>query len=173
MKSLGKCVYCIETVSEIGAFVKLSAGKHAHMNCYYEAVFKDAFERGRKAVLDEITQKQVDKVKFEETQAKLAYENARRCEKCGVAMLAERPAALPSVYATVLPASSDARQCSDCVRAEVGARAVARRPAAPASAAEAIRTAPTRLAEVPKGISEEDKKVLDRARETGIAIDLD
>lgn len=173
MKALGKCVYCAETVSEIGAYAKISASKYAHLACLSQSVYSEGCEFGRKSVLDEQAQKTADKIAFEKTKAVLAYDAARRCEKCGVTMLTDRPDALPDSYASRQPSSSDARQCSDCVRAEIGARAGARRTAAPTSAAEAIRTAPTRPAEVPKEISEEDKKVLDRARETGIAIDLD
>lgn len=147
MKSLGKCIYCTETVSEIGAYVKISSSRHAHVHCHVDPLVAVAREEGRKAVLDEIAQKQADKLAFEETRAKLAYGTARRCEKCGVAMLADRPDALPGAYTVRAPSSSDQRQCSECVRAEIGARAGARRTAAPASAAEAIRTAPTRPAD--------------------------
>lgn len=140
MKSLGKCAYCTETVSEIGAYAKLSANKYAHLKCYNEK----ALEAGKAMLLAEQEIREIEKSQLAETQAKIAYENARRCEKCGVAMLAERPAALPTVYITVLPASSDSRQCADCQRIEIRARAGARRTAVPASAAEAIRTAPTR-----------------------------
>lgn len=150
MKPLGKCVYCTETVSEIGAYAKLSAGRHAHLACYENRTKTAAIEEGRKAVIDEIAQKQADKLELAKTQAVLAYENARRCEKCGVTMLADRPDALPDSYASRQPSSSDARQCADCGRVEIGARAGARRTAAPASAAEAIRTAPTRPADAPQ-----------------------
>lgn len=150
MKSLGKCAYCTETVSEIGAYAKLSANKYAHLKCYTQNVRKDAYEDGRRSVLAEQEIQVIEKQQLAETQAKIAYENARRCAKCGIAMMAERPAALPAVYVVRTPFSSDARQCADCGRVEIGARAGARRTAAPASAAEAIRTATTRPADAPQ-----------------------
>lgn len=138
------CVYeCGTPVSELGAYVKVSSTKYAHLNCHCDRVAERAIAAYRKDV-DEFKAQEALAAAEKILQAQQSVFHALpRCARCGAKMRVANDGNDYRALGEVRLPSSTPGVCQTCVQEEIQARARARNVPPPASAAQAIQRAPS------------------------------
>jgi hypothetical protein len=143
--SLGKCEICKEAVSALGAYLHLAVGRYAHGQCFRDQEYERGVRDGRLLLLKEQNDAKEQEIKKKEEAAHVFYNALARCNRCGVKISPASPFDLAK-FGEVRSESSVRGVCSQCVRDEIQARAVARSSSV-ATPAQAIQQAPTKLPE--------------------------
>lgn len=158
------CESCGDGLSELGAFVKLSGTKFLHIACFMEQVSREAIANWKEQEAKAKAER--EKIEREEAQrrARALFDGLGRCPGCGTRMTDDvtLTTLAPWQFGEVRPLSGTNPRCAVCVRQEVQARAQARGTTTPASAAQAIQTAPTRPVEAAPEAKKEEAAKPDR-----------
>lgn len=171
MATQRNCTICLKSLNELGAYVKLSGARYAHLPCFVGLQSEIAVNVYKQQLAEAKASAEYEAAEKAQAAQLAAFSTLPRCPRCGVRV---STTGLWTQGETVMQASGSAA-CAPCTRLEAQIRASVRSTAPSllqlAPSAPVKPDAPRRE---PSQVSAQDSDLLRRAREAGgLAIDLD